>query len=118
MQYEKRKRKSLYLIKVNTSMQIIPLLNLNSQNIMNTQSLQPLHGQRRWQVRNEHIVLGKGVKDMLRDDSVTLVVERIFVEVLVDECTGFFLEGEMRCGIVWGRKAAEVRWLGEWERVG
>lgn len=55
---------------------------------------------------------------MLRDDSVTLVVERIFVEVLVDKCTGFFLEGEMRCGIVWGRKAAEVRWLGEWERVG
>lgn len=55
---------------------------------------------------------------MLRDDPVTLIVERIFVEVLVDESTGFFLEGEMRCGIVWGRKAAEVRWLGEWERVG
>lgn len=55
---------------------------------------------------------------MLRDDSITLIVERIFVQVLVDECTGFFLEGEMRCGIVWGRKAAEVRRLGEWERVG
>jgi hypothetical protein len=55
---------------------------------------------------------------MLRDDSVTLIIERIFVEILVDESTSFFLEGEVRCGIVWGRQAAEVRWFGEGEWVG
>lgn len=106
------------LIKVDSGVQIIPLFNLNTQNIMDAQSLQPLHGQRRWQIWNEHVVLGKRVKDVLRNDTITLIVERMSAQILIDESTGFFLEGEMRCGIVWGREAAEVRRLGEWEWVG
>lgn len=57
------------------------------------------------------------LKDVVRNDTITFVINSVLGEVFVYKGTAFLLELEMGCAVVWRGQAAEVGRLGEWERV-
>jgi hypothetical protein len=64
-------------ISVNSCVYIIPLLDFDSQNIIDAKSLQPLHGQWSRKVGKNHVVFCERLKDMLGNKALALVLEGV-----------------------------------------
>jgi len=102
-----------HLGRINRRMRIIPLLHLDAQHIVDAQALQHVHGQRRRQVRNEHVVGAEVAEDVLGDGFFRLPLQGVFAEVLADEGAAGFLPGAVGGGVVGGGEAEEPGRVGE-----
>lgn len=76
---------------------------------MDVQSLQPLHRQGGWQIRQQHVMPAEGMENVLRDRVLTLPFHSILQQMLPHELPAGFLEAEVPGGIVGGWQTAQIR---------
>lgn len=84
---------------------------------MDVQSLQPLHRQGSWQIRQQHVMPAEGIKDVLRDRALALPFHGILQQMLPHELPACFLEAQVPGGIVGGWQTAQIRRFGEGDAI-
>ena len=107
-------QESRHLVTIDCRVNVIPILHLDhAEDIVDAQPLQPVDGQRGRQRRDQHVVPCERLEDVSGDDALALPLERVLVEMLVDEGAACLLPFQVR-GRVVGRGQAEEPWrLGE-----
>ena len=113
-----RRSQCTYLVTVDARVQIIPVLDLDGENLVDPKPLEPVDRERSGEIGDQHVVFAKGVKDMIGHGALFLPFDRILEKVLPEELAAGFLELAVAVGVVGRGETAQVRGLGEGNRVG